>query len=123
MRSRKSSTEPRPTQSVSVRELRKNQTAIRRRDQANGDRVRNTDGGKRIARLVPLRETQSSAGMDPAWRDIDRLVKEIGPHWPVGLSAIDAMGDVNYEPSSTLRSLIDSHAPKTFLARCNEQED
>lgn len=84
---------------VGVRELEENIDEVLEQMRETGEVVAVARDGEIIAHLVPAPKLQPplerpSGGI---WTDFDRLVAEIGVHWPEGVSAVDAVRDVRRE--------------------------
>ena len=62
------------------------------REVENGQTIEVTRQGKVVARVVPVRPTDSDS--NGAWTELLRLRDEISADWPEGVSAQDAMNDV-----------------------------
>jgi antitoxin (DNA-binding transcriptional repressor) of toxin-antitoxin stability system len=64
-----------------------------------GETFEITNHGEVIAHLVPVGVPQSTteAAKRGVWTDLDRLADEISAHWPIDISAVDAVRDVRRE--------------------------
>ena len=84
--------------SIGVRELKEQTSAILRRVRERGESLNVTYHGKVVARLVPVeppvdRVAESLAALD----EIERIAAEIGASWPEEVSTVDAVRDVRRE--------------------------
>ena len=78
--------------SVGIRELKHDTSAILRRVRERREVVDVTHRGRVVARIVPVEADDTFARRTRAvWREIDELAKEIGKHWPKGLTAAEAV--------------------------------
>ena len=84
---------------LGVRELKERISEILRLVEEEGETIEVTKRGEVVAHLVPARKAAPSSDStdDDAWTDLDRLSVEISAHWPVGLSAVDAVRDARRE--------------------------
>lgn len=84
---------------LGVRELKERISEILRLVEEEGETIEVTKRGEVVARLIPARkpESLSESTEDDAWTDLDRLSAEISAHWPIGLSAVDAVRDARRE--------------------------
>jgi prevent-host-death family protein len=79
--------------SIGVRELKAHASEILRRVEEEGETIDVTRRGAVIARLVPVPRPVDRLTMQRVWEERDRLAEEIARHWPVGLSAADAVAE------------------------------
>jgi prevent-host-death family protein len=79
-------------QSISVRQLKEQTSAVLRRVREQREPIEVTYRGRVVARLVPV-DPPTDADLDVAavMRDLDELAEEIGRAWPAGVSAVDAV--------------------------------
>ncbi len=77
--------------SVGVRELKARASEIVREVQRRGMAVEITLRGRPVARLVPVRDSRSSADAGGRWRALDDIAADIGRKWPAGASAARAV--------------------------------
>jgi prevent-host-death family protein len=78
--------------SVGIRELKHDTSAILRRVREGREVVDVTHRGRVVARIVPVEAHETSARkMRAYWREIDELAKEVGKHWPKGMTAVEAV--------------------------------
>ena len=82
--------------SVGIRELKHDTSAILRRVRERREVIDVTHHGRVVAQIVPVavpvaRDEAVARRTRAVWRDIDELAKEIGRHWPKGLTAAEAM--------------------------------
>ncbi len=84
---------------VGVRELEEKIDEVLEEVRETGEVVAVTRDGEIIAHLVPAPKLQPPVEQPSGgiWTDFDRLVAEIGVHWPEGVSAVDAVRDVRRE--------------------------
>ena len=80
---------------VKLAELKDHADEIVRRLQETGEPVEILDGGRVVAKLVPLEEDPpSQEELESFWTEFDQLSEEISADWPEGVSAVDAIRDV-----------------------------
>ncbi len=76
---------------VGVRQLKQQASELIRQVREQGAEIEVTYHGKVVARIIPVapapEETQQ------AWESLDRLSKEIEKHWPVGVTAAEAVAE------------------------------
>ncbi len=81
---------------LDVGELIDNIDEVLRMVEEEGETFEITNQGEVIAHLMPVHEPQSTveSAKKDVWADIDRLSAEIGAHWSLDVSAVDAVRDV-----------------------------
>lgn len=90
--------------SVGIDELRTRTSEVIRRVREQGETIDVTDDGEVVARMVPAKPFRAEQQADDRdtmeeWlRRADELAKEVGRHWPNGVSAVDAVRDVRRNP-------------------------
>lgn len=77
---------------IGVRELKQRASEVLRRVRA-GEAVTITYRGRAVARLVPLAEEGRGSEAASVWAEMDALAREVGAHWPAGVSAADAVAE------------------------------
>ena len=83
---------------VGIRQLKQHTSEVLRRVREQGETVTITHRGRAIARLVPLSTSTDSLAMAATvWAEMDQLAQEIGAHWPVGVSALNAVHEQRRE--------------------------
>jgi prevent-host-death family protein len=76
---------------VGIRELKQQTSELIRRVREKGDEILVTYHGEVVARIIPVAPSREETGR--AWEALDRLAAEIGPRWPKGVSAADAVSE------------------------------
>jgi prevent-host-death family protein len=76
---------------IGIRELKEQISQVLRQVREQGEEYNVTYHGQVVARLVPVSQGQPVANDLEVWSDLDRLAAEIGAHWPMGISATDAV--------------------------------
>lgn len=77
---------------VGIRELKERTSEVVRRVREQGESIDVTYRGRIVARLVPAGDQGVEAAQwDAIWAERTRLIKDIGAHWPEGVSAVDAV--------------------------------
>ena len=83
---------------VGVRELKQRASEIIRQVREERATYTITYRGRVVARLVPEEDEETRRQRALAvLAKMDRLAKEIGKHWPPGVSAVDAVREVRRE--------------------------
>jgi prevent-host-death family protein len=77
--------------SIGIRELKEHISQVLRRVREQGEEYDITYHGQVVARVIPASQARSTADDRDVWSDLDRLAAEIGAHWPMGISATDAV--------------------------------
>ena len=86
--------------SIGVDELATRTSEVLRRVREDGETIDVTDGGKIVARMVPveqLRDEHEAVDQDAmlTWmRNMEPLIADLAKKWPKGVSAVDAVRDV-----------------------------
>jgi prevent-host-death family protein len=83
---------------VGVRELKQHASELLRDVREKRESITITYRGKAVAQLVPV--VQQEATREEArrvWKEMDELAKEIGRHWPKGVSAVEAVREQRRE--------------------------
>ena len=96
--------------SIGIDELKTRTSEVLRRVREHGETLDVTDGGKVVARMVPVpsapADEQSEQPDDRearreamrAWlRDVDEFARAVAKDWPKGVSAQDVIDDVRRE--------------------------
>lgn len=79
---------------VGIRELKEHTSDVLRRVREDEEPVEITNRGRVVARLVPVEKPERKrAEATAVWVDMDRLAAEVGAHWPVRLSAEEAVAE------------------------------
>ena len=70
---------------IGVKELKDQLSAVLRRVQEEKEPITITSHGRPVARLLPVEDP------DALWAELDELAREVGRHWPEGVSAVEAI--------------------------------
>ena len=85
---------------VGIRELNARTSEILRQVREQSVAVTVTYRGRAVARIVPLTDTEAKEIEASAFlTQIGDLAKEIGAHWPPGVSALEAVTEQRRESS------------------------
>ena len=83
---------------VGVRELKRRASHILRQVREKKETFIITYRGRPVARLVPAEDMESKKAEALAvLAEIDELAREIGAHWPEGVSAVEAVREQRRE--------------------------
>jgi len=83
---------------VGVRELKRRASHILRQVREKKETITITYRGRPVARLVPVEDMESKRAEALAvWAKMDDLAREIGAHWPEGVSAVEAVREQRRE--------------------------
>ena len=83
--------------SIGVDELRTRTSEVLRRVREDGETIDVTDGGKIVARMVPVEQPRDEPEVEDsdamlAWmRNMEPLIAELGKKWPKGVWAVEAV--------------------------------
>jgi len=84
-------------ETIGIRKLKAQATAILRRVREEGTAFEITYRGRVVARLVPVTQATTEPSVEAFLERLDRTAEEIGRHWPVGVSAVETVRDVRRE--------------------------
>ncbi len=77
---------------VGIRELKQRAGEIVRQVRERKEAVTVTYRGRAVARLVPVESKEAQrAEATAVWAEMDELAREVGAHWPAGVSAVEAV--------------------------------
>jgi prevent-host-death family protein len=83
---------------VGIRELKQRASYILRQVREKKETIIITHRGRPVARLVPVEDLESKRAEALAvWAEMDELAREIGAHWPEGVSAVEAVREQRRE--------------------------
>jgi prevent-host-death family protein len=83
---------------VGIRELKQRASYILRQVREKKETIIITHRGRPVARLVPVEDAESTRAEGLAvLAQIDELAREIGAHWPKGVSAVEAVREQRRE--------------------------
>jgi len=83
---------------VGIRELKQRASHILRQVREKKETITITYRGRPVARLVPVEDMESKRAEALAvWAKMDDLAREIGAHWPEGVSAVEAVREQRRE--------------------------
>ena len=77
---------------VGIRELKQRASELIRLVRQDGQQVQITYRGEVVALLVPVERPDQTTNKD-AWTSLDVLAAEIGVHWPVEVSSVEAVAE------------------------------
>lgn len=84
-------------QTIGIRELKEQASAILRRVREEGHVFEVTYHGQVIARLVPVTQPKPATSRPDFWFRWDRLARAVSARWPDGVSAVDAVREERRE--------------------------
>lgn len=77
---------------VGIRELKANASELVRRVREDGEIIDITYYGEVVARLIPVRQAQTSAEeLERLWANMDQLAAEVGARWQGEPNAVEAV--------------------------------
>lgn len=83
---------------VGIRELKQRTSHILRQVREKKETITVTHRGRAVARIVPVEDAESKRAEALAvWAEMDELAREIGAHWPEGVSAVEAVREQRRE--------------------------
>lgn len=83
---------------VGIRELKQGASQILRRVWEKKETITVTRRGRAVARIVPVEDAESKRAEALAvLAEMDELAREIGAHWPKGVSAVEAVREQRRE--------------------------
>jgi prevent-host-death family protein len=83
---------------VGIRELKQRASYILRQVWEKKETIIITHRGRPVAKLVPVEDLESKRAEALAvWAEMDELAREIGAHWPKGVSAVEAVREQRRE--------------------------
>ena len=79
-------------ESVGIRELKRDTSAIIKRIRDNRTPIAITNRGKVVAQIIPIIDDEERRRrLEEVWKRMDDTAKEISARWPEGVSAVDAV--------------------------------
>ena len=83
---------------VGIRELKQQASEILRRVREKKEIITITYRGKAVAKLVPVESLEDKRAEAAAvWAEMEELAREIGRHWPPGVSAAEVVSEQRRE--------------------------
>ena len=79
-------------ESVGIRELKRDTSAIIRRIRDNRTPIAITNRGKVVAQIIPVVDDEERRQrLEEVWKRMDDTAEEISSRWPKGVSAVEAV--------------------------------
>ena len=79
-------------ESVGIRDLKRDASAIIRRVQNNRTTISVTNRGKVVAQIIPIVDDEERRQrLEEVWKRMDATAEEISALWPEGVTAVDAI--------------------------------